>query len=155
MTLHDADMHPLRAVVEAIGAQSGHAYAENAARHGRGAMKSWAKQARSNWFWGLLLPLLVVPTAWPTGGWSLLLLAAYPAMVVKIARYRRRAHGDTWRDALLYGGFVMLGKFPSALGQFTYHWNRLRGKRAGLIEYKSSKPAALASSTHQTQGMSS
>ena len=144
MTLHDVDMHRFGQWWKR-SLRSGYAYAEGAARHGRGPMKHWARQVRSHWFWGLLFPLFILFTVWPSGGWSLALLAAYPAMAVKIAIYRRRMHGNPWSDAFLYGGFVMLGKLPNTLGQATYWWNRWRGKRAGLIEYKSASPSRCGS----------
>jgi hypothetical protein len=30
----------------------------------------------------------------------------------------------------------VLGKLPEALGVIRYHWNRRRGRRTGLIEYR-------------------
>jgi hypothetical protein len=34
------------------------------------------------------------------------------------------------------GGFLLLGKVPEALGVLEFHLNRMRNRRAGLIEYK-------------------
>jgi hypothetical protein len=48
----------------------------------------------------------------------------------------RKSLGTATRDALIYAGFTLLGKLPSALGQCLYWKNRWRGKVSTLIEYK-------------------
>ncbi len=49
-------------------------------------------------------------------------------------------------DARLYTAFCMLGKVPEAFGILTYAANRLRGRRAGIIEYKTATAPAVARS---------
>lgn len=134
MTLHDADMMWFgqwwkRAV------RAGHAYAEGAAMHGSGPTRHWVREVRSNWVWGLGLPVAILAAAWPTRGASLLLLGLYPLLGWKIARHMRlRKFGSS--DARVFALFCVIGKLPNALGQLRYHVMRLLGKRSRVIEYK-------------------
>lgn len=116
--------------------RGGHACVEGYLLHRHTPQSYWGRNVRSNWFWGLAFPAVVVLAAWPTMGLSFVLLLAYPAMALKIARYRMRAMGDPFGHALLYGVFIMLGKLPSVLGQIKYYLNRLRGRQTRIIEYK-------------------
>lgn len=136
MTLHDAAMTRFsqwwrRSV------RAGHAYAEGSARHGSGPEKHWRRETRSNWFWGLGVPLAAVALAPPSLGLSLGLLAGYPALAFKIYRGRRR-EGQSTSDARLYAGFCVLSKFPQAEGQLSYWQKRWRGTPGRIIEYKGS-----------------
>jgi glycosyltransferase involved in cell wall biosynthesis len=127
MTLHDAAMTWLsqwwRRMVRA-----GHAYAEVNARHGGPPLRMWMKETRSNWFWGLALPLLALALAWPTRGISVGVAAlGYLLLWAKILRSSRSSE---------YARYTTLAKFPLACGQAWYWLNRLRGRRARIIEYK-------------------
>ncbi|MEX2671517.1 MAG: glycosyltransferase [Phycisphaeraceae bacterium] len=116
--------------------RGGHAFMEGYMHH-RGTPESYGgKSVRSNFAWGLILPLFILATAYPTGGYSLILLLAYPALAAKITLYRMRSHANPLRQALLYGLFTTLGKFPGALGQIKFWVNRLSGKQTRIIEYK-------------------
>jgi len=116
--------------------RNGYAYATGSTLHGRGEERHWARQTRSNWLWGLMLPLSSLALLWPTHGWSLLLFVAYPLSAVRIARYRSIAFGNSSMDSLLYGLFCMLGKIPQSMGQIRFWWNRLQKRAGNLIEYK-------------------
>ncbi len=85
--------------------------------------------------WALLWPALAAGLLWPTGGWSLLMLAAYPLLVLRIVRYRRR-RGDARGDAWLYALFCILGKWPEFAGQARFLADRLRGAVPAVFEYK-------------------
>jgi hypothetical protein len=110
--------------------RSGFAYAEGMARHGREPERYNVRESLRIWLWGLLWPLLALAAAPPTNGASLLLLLAYPALALRIAWGRVRL-GDPWRHALLYGGFLTLGRWAQLLGQLRY-WLR-RGRPAQAI----------------------
>lgn len=134
MTLHDMAMTRFgqwwkRAV------RSGHAYAEGAARHGRGPEKHWVRPSLSIWVWGAIVPLLAVGGAWPTRGMSLLLLLYYPVAAYRASR-SDRTRGLPLRHAALYGMFCVVAKFPQVVGQWKYFSGRMLGRRRGLIEYK-------------------
>ena len=64
---------------------------------------------------------------------SLLLLLAYPLNVARIAR-RLRSDGQMrpWTIAF----FLMLAKFPEAIGWLRFQRGKLTGHRSKLIEYK-------------------
>lgn len=129
MTLHDAAMTRFgqwwrRSV------RAGHAFAEVHALH----PELWGREVRSLWCWGLGVPAAAILTAPWTGGAGLLLLGAYPALWARIVA--RRARRDGWRLAALYATFCVIGKFSEAAGAFTFRWNRWRGDRTRLIEYK-------------------
>lgn len=115
--------------------RNGWAFASGASMHGRSPESHRLRQWRSVWLWSVVVPLVTMMAALLTHGWGALLLLAYPLMVVRIAVHRRR-RGDTLGDALLYGVFCMLGKFPEAIGQLRYLYGRRSGNRSALIEYK-------------------
>lgn len=133
MTLHDAAIMRFgqwwRRTV-----RSGHAYAEGRAMHGA-AHGYCVREVRSILEWALLLPMVALGLAWPTWGASLLLLGAYGVLWHRVRRHRLE-HGDTPADASLYAQYCVLGKFAQLQGVAQYWWNRLRGRRTKLIEYK-------------------
>ncbi len=141
MTLHDAAMTRLGQWWRR-NVRAGHAYAEGAAMHGRPPERHGVKQVRSNWVWGLAVPILILALALPAWWASVVLLLAYPLMWFRIYR-GERGRGRTGCDARTYSFFVVLGKLPQALGQVKFTWSRLLGKRSALIEYKSAVEPAI------------
>jgi GT2 family glycosyltransferase len=134
MTLHDARMSSIsqwwrRAL------RGGYAYAEGSWIHGGTAERHWVKESRSIWFWGLVLPLLILVMLLPTSNLSLLLLAGYILVIGRIylSLNRRLDRLDAW----LYSIHCVMSKFPQTQGQLKFHLGRLRGKASSLIEYKS------------------
>jgi GT2 family glycosyltransferase len=145
MTLHDAAMTRFsqwrRRTV-----RGGHGYAEGAARHGRPPERHYVRELRSIAFWGGVLPLLALATAWPSRGTSvILLIGMYSTQGWRIAR-DRMARGATPADAHLYGLFTIMGKTPQLLGVLRFWLNRARGRRAAIIEYKDAVPPPPAPS---------
>lgn len=110
--------------------RAGHAFAEGAARHGRGPERHWRLELRRALNWGALLPLLVAVLVVRTP-WALLLVLIWPLQVLRLAR-RMGGGRAGWEAAL----FSVLGKFAEAQGALGYYWRRLRGRQGGLIEYK-------------------
>ncbi len=144
MELHDAQMLKFsqwwkRAV------RSGHANAEMHHRHGASPLHLRSRQARSNWFWGLIVPLIALGFAGVTGGRSLLLMSVYLVQYVRILVRAHRAY--SWSQAHQYALFCVLGKFPEMIGQVKFHGNRLRGRQTTLIEYKGPPVTARALGT--------
>ncbi len=134
MTRHDSDMHRFgqwwrRSI------RGGWAVAEGYSMYGSASERYMSKEYFSGWLWGAFMPFLALVCAWPTRGWSLLILAAYVVLSFRIFRYRRQ-QGDIKSHALLYAAFCSLSKFPQAVGQFSYWLTRWRGRTATLIEYK-------------------
>jgi GT2 family glycosyltransferase len=121
MTLHDAAITRFgqwwkRSV------RAGHAFAEGAALHGFG---HWGRETVRALFWGAALPLVILlaglihPFGW-------LLAAIYPVQALRLAR----------KEGAVWAVFSLIGKLAEARGALGYYLNRLRGRRAGLIEYK-------------------
>lgn len=134
MTRHDADMTRFSQWWRR-NVRAGHAFAEVSRLHAGNPCGIWKKEARSNWFWGLLVPLVAVVAAPVTLGLSLILLLAYPALYWKVAR-GRRWRGDDPKTARLFARYCVLSKFPQMAGQVRYWTNRLAGRTGRLIEYK-------------------
>jgi GT2 family glycosyltransferase len=134
MALHDANVHHFsqwwrRAV------RAGHAIGQRAQLHAAGPLRDCAKERRSTWFWGLMLPVALVLAAPLTKGLSLLvLLAGCLTLGWRVAKFRLSV-GDDQREARLYAAFTVLGKYANGLGLLKYHFNRWRG-RVRIIEYK-------------------
>ncbi len=130
MTLHDAAMTKLSQWWRR-SQRAGHAFAEGAALHGRGPERHWVAETRRALIWGLGVPLAaVVAGLLHPAGW--LILLAWPLQAARLA-WRWRDGGKAGVEAAV---FTVLGKLPEGLGVLTYWWNRLRGRRRGLIEYK-------------------
>lgn len=121
MTLHDAAMTRFSQWWKR-SVRAGHAFAEGAARHG---FDHWGAETRRALIWGAALPLAVLGAGLVhPAGW--LLALAYPAQVLRLAR----------RGGVVWACFTVIGKFAEARGALGYYWTRVRGRRAGLIEYK-------------------
>lgn len=136
MTLHDAQMTKFHQWWRR-SQRAGYAYAEGSWRHGRSPQKHWLKESRRIWLWGAGIPLLTAMTVVPTHGWSLLLLLGYPLSAFRSYRHTL-SRGFSNQQALQYGIFCTLGKFPEAQGQIQFHLGRLRKRKSQLIEYKGS-----------------
>lgn len=135
MTLHDAQiMHFGQWWKRSV--RNGHAYAEGALMHGRSPEKHWVKESRRIWVWGLILPFMAFASAWLTKGISIvLLLIAYSILFFRVYKYAK-TKGITSSDALLYGLFCVLDKFPQLVGQIQFHLSRFLGNKRGIVEYK-------------------
>lgn len=125
MTLHDAAMTKLGQWWKR-NSRAGHAYAEGATLHGAPPENHARREVKSALIWGAGLPVIALAGTL-ISPWSLLLLLAFPAQVIRL-----------WlRDGdFLRAVFLTFGKLPEAKGMLSYYWNRMRGVRAGLIEYK-------------------
>lgn len=130
MTLHDAAMTRFSQWFKR-SQRAGHAFAEGAALHGAGSERHWVAETRRALLWGFGVPLAAVLAGLiHPAGWLLLLL--FPLQVARLA-WRWRVQGKAGVEAAV---FTVMGKIPEAIGVLSYHWNRLRGRRRGLIEYK-------------------
>ncbi len=137
MTLHDAAMTRFSQWWKR-SVRAGHAFAEGAARHGRPPECHWVRESRSNWLWGLVIPLIASTLIYPTHALSLLVLLLYPLQVFRISRGQIR-HGASPRNARLYAFFCVLGKVPQVIGQIKYWLGRIVGRQTALIEYKTAR----------------
>jgi GT2 family glycosyltransferase len=115
------------------GVRAGHAYAEGSHLHGAPPERMGVRESRRIVAWGLILPTLAVAAAPLTGWFSLLLLLAYPLNVIRITR-RLRGDGEARPWTLAF--YLMLGKFPEAIGWIRFQWGKLVGNRSAIIEHK-------------------
>ena len=131
MTLHDAAMTRfgqwwMRCV------RAGFAFAEGVRLHGAPPERHWVRESRSAWLWGAAIPsslaLLAIATG-PAAAWGLMI---YPLQVVRLALRFEGTRRERWTRAL----FLVVGKFPEAIGQVKSWLLHARGRRAVLIEYK-------------------
>lgn len=129
MTLHDAAMMRFGQWWNRTR-RGGHAAAEGMAMHGRPPERHGVAQVRRAVAWGVVLPGLAVAGLAVTP-WSLALLLAWPAQVIRLA-LREGATRGAWEQAL----FLTLGKMPEALGVLEYWVRRGLRRPIGLIEYK-------------------
>ena len=134
MTLHDAAMNRFSQWWNRT-VRAGYAYAQGCAMHGKPPEQHFARETRSGMFWGCVVPVLAVLLAWPTRGLSLLLLAGYFVLLLKIYRAMRPRIGDA-KNAFTYSFFVVLAKLPEVVGQLKYRWSAISGQQRKLIEYK-------------------
>ena len=131
MTIHDAAITRFsqwwrRAL------RSGHAFAEGAHLHGAPPERHWVGESRRAWLWGAGIPAAIILATLAFGPLGFVLALVYPLQVLRL--YFRRRHAS--KIPLWSALFLVLGKFPEAMGQATFHANRLRGKAARIIEYK-------------------
>jgi hypothetical protein len=103
--------------------RSGFARGQERARAAANRSRSGVRQVWSIWCWGALLPVVMLLTALPTHGWSLLLLVAYPAMALRM-RHRYRRLNPAFTSPGLYAASLMAGKIPEAIGLARYHLSR-------------------------------
>lgn len=130
MTLHDAAITKLSQWWKRAR-RSGHAAAEGMAMHGRPPERHGVATVRRAVFWALALPLAIVLAAAVIGPWALILLAAYPIQVARLA-WRNGGQRVDWEEAF----FLTFGKFPEMFGIAEYWLRRATGKASVLIEYK-------------------
>jgi glycosyltransferase involved in cell wall biosynthesis len=130
MTLHDAAMMRFGQFWKRAK-RGGHAFAEGAAMHGAPPERHWVGQTRRAVIWGAALPLVICALTLLLGWGALVLALIYPLQVVRLA-LRWGGTSEAWERALL----LVLGKFAEAWGVLDYHYKRLRGQQARLIEYK-------------------
>jgi hypothetical protein len=131
MALHDAAMMRFgQWWIRAL--RGGYAFAEGAHLHGAPPEWHWVRESRSAWFWGLGIPVFTVSLIIWLGASGLVMLLIYPLQITRLALRGTRAVRENWWRAL----FLVLGKFPEAMGQMKFLYNRMVGKTARLIEYK-------------------
>jgi GT2 family glycosyltransferase len=130
MVLHDAAMTRF-SQYWTRARRGGHAYAEGAAMHGAPPERHGVRERNRALIWGLALPVAILGLALSHPGF-LVLLGIYPAQVVRIALTQGPPGWLGWVRAL----FLTVEKFPQAIGAVRFMFDRLCGRRAGLIEYK-------------------
>lgn len=135
MTLHDAAMTRFAQWWRRYQ-RSGFAFAEGAALHGATPERHWVWEARRAVLWGVGAPLACVTltlASIPFGGWAALSWLIFPAQAIRL--FLRGGHRPASERAII-ALFQVLGRFPEAQGWLKYWSSRLKGRKPGLIEYK-------------------
>jgi glycosyltransferase involved in cell wall biosynthesis len=131
MTLHDAAMTRVGQWWKRT-VRAGYAFAEGAHLHGSPPERHFVRESRRALIWGLAIPVVAISlTVW-LGVWGLAVLLVYLLQILRLALLGNRSMKENWWRAL----FLVIGKFPEAIGQLNYFYNRMVGKTARLIEYK-------------------
>jgi hypothetical protein len=112
--------------------RTGFAYAEGVRLHGAAPELHWVRESRSAWTWGFWIPVVALAMAIALGPVALFILAVYPMQVIRLALRSTGSALDRWT----YAFFLVLGKFPEAVGQLRAMLVRLRGQAPVLIEHK-------------------
>jgi glycosyltransferase involved in cell wall biosynthesis len=131
MALHDASMIRFGQWWKR-SLRGGYTFAEGVYLHGAPPERHCVKKSRSAWFWGGMVPLATFAAVLWLGKWGFVLLAIYPLQVARLALQGRRSARENWWWAV----FMVLGRFPEAMGQMKFFYDRMAGKTARLIEYK-------------------
>ncbi|CAM9160630.1 unnamed protein product [Discosporangium mesarthrocarpum] len=134
MTIHDAQLLSLSQWWQR-GKRAGHAEAEGAERHPEANDRRNARDVRSAWIWGGLLPATALVPAPFTSGLSLLLLLVWPLQILRIGLRRPRPNFSLGEN-LLFGLDCVAGKAAHLAGVLRYLRGRATGRRSRLIEYK-------------------
>jgi cellulose synthase/poly-beta-1,6-N-acetylglucosamine synthase-like glycosyltransferase len=130
MTLHDAAMKKFGQWWQR-SLRGGYGFAQSMDFAGS-SERLWRREARSAWLWGVGIPIATVIAVSTTGPGGLGLLAIYPLQIARLAWRERRSVRENWWRAW----FMVLGKFPEALGQAKYFAHRFLGEHSQIIEYK-------------------
>lgn len=112
--------------------RTGYAFAEGAHLHGAPPERHWVMEARRALIWGLCIPVLAVSLSFSIGLWGLTMLLVYPLQIIRLALRGTKSTKENWWRAL----FLVLGKFPEAIGQLKFFYISHTGRTSRLIEYK-------------------
>ncbi len=131
MTLHDASMLEFSQWWRRT-TRSGFAFAQGAHRFGSSPERHWVRETWRIWIWGLLIPLATAALAVAFGPKFLGLLLIYPAQIVRVYFKYQGPANVRWIRATFY----TLARFPELVGLAKFHFHRLVGRAATIIEYK-------------------
>lgn len=114
--------------------RAGHALAHRYALHGASRLQDCKRAYWSTIIWGGAMPVAAFALAPVTRGLSLLLCAAYGALMIRMTgHFRRQGAGlATAATAALFG---IIAKFANFVGLVRFHIHRARGLTK-LVEYK-------------------
>ncbi len=139
LSLHDMAMERFSAWWKRT-IRTGYGYADGAYLHGRSPDRWFVREVLSILFWGFVLPFVTLSLAWPTRGWSFLLLMGYLLFYWRRKRYAA-SRGWNPEDQKLFAIWMTLAVFPLCLGLFVYGSRLLRKAPKQIIEYKSIQPS--------------
>lgn len=136
MTWHDANMMQFKQWWQRCK-RGGYAYAEGAYLHGAAPEFHWVTESKRAWIWGFLIPLSIIVLAIFKPLFAFLLLTVYPLQWLRLSLKEYRQKNDAkLGQSIQKAFFLLLSKFPEAVGQVKFLINRLTNQKGKLIEYK-------------------
>lgn len=112
--------------------RTGFAYAESQNISGRFSSSSRSNRVIRTLFWSSFLPFAIVTLSLQHPAF-LTMLVVYPIQMMRIAI---NLPIPQTRHKLIYGGFVLLAKFPETMGIIKFMFSRLLRVQHSIIEYK-------------------
>jgi len=136
MTLHDANMMTSKQWWLRVK-RAGYAYALVSGLHIGDAEKIWLKPTVSALAWGACLPLMIVISSLCFSAWlGFGLLSGYLLLAYRVYRATQMRVKQP-NDAMAYTLATVVGKFAEAQGVLKCFYERMIGRQANIIEYKS------------------
>lgn len=131
MALHDAAMTRFSQWWNRT-VRTGYGFAEGATLYSTPQDRHYIKESRRAVVWGFVIPIIVLSQLYFFNVWGLIILLIYPVQIGRLALRGKRSVRENFFRAL----FLVLGKFPEAIGLLKFVYNKLIGKTVRLIEYK-------------------
>jgi cellulose synthase/poly-beta-1,6-N-acetylglucosamine synthase-like glycosyltransferase len=120
--------------------RAGHAFAEVSERFKGSPQPFWTAESMRNRNRAITLTILlcagVTLSLWLKDPWPIVLVCAIFLLLGLRSAWKARWKTDDWVALLLYGFHSHIQQIPIYIGQLQYRWNRRRGKRSVLFEYK-------------------
>jgi hypothetical protein len=120
--------------------RAGHAFAEVSARSRETNSPLWQDVCQANQHRALALmgsvALGLAGAVVLRASWPILLLCIFLTLLASRTAWKARWKSTDTLALALYGIHSHLQQVPIYLGQLQYKWNRSKGERTGLIEYK-------------------
>jgi glycosyltransferase involved in cell wall biosynthesis len=131
MSFHDANMTRLNQWWRRT-VRSGYGFAQCATLTATSPERLYAWESLRAWLWVVGIPLGCLSLGAVYGQWGWASWAIYP---IQILRQTLRNEGSLSERAI-QASFQMLARAAEVHGQARFLWDRFRGKRAKIIEYK-------------------
>ncbi len=130
MSLHDANItHFSQWWLRNV--RGGYFFAEGAYMYGKGSEHYCVAESISIWFWGGILPIIILILSFISSLFMFLLLL-YP---IQMFRIFFKLIPKNW-IRFQYSFFLMLGKFPEIQGQIKFIITKMLKSTSRIIEYK-------------------
>lgn len=133
-SLHDADMHSLWQWWQRAK-RAGYAFVKVSSLHENESEPIFVKESQKVWFWGLIVPLLILILAIPTRGLSLIALGVYPLRAIKVILNTHK-QGLSWAESISWGISCGFANFPAVSGAIKWKLDSFNKNSYQLIEYK-------------------
>jgi GT2 family glycosyltransferase len=131
MMLHDANMTTFKQWWKR-STRAGYAFAQGASIHGAAPEYHWVAESRRAWWWGFILPLIILILALAKPAWAILLIFIYPLQWLRLSLKIKQP----FKKAGLQAFFLIIGKSAEVIGQIKFLLHRYISKQTKIIEYR-------------------